>query len=100
MTIAPRDPAIALREATDAAIEAHATLEDAGLRAAFARLQAHYTDQMRRLPPEDRDGREGAYLALRALDALAADLARMIAGEEFIKHNYRSVLRTRERSNT
>jgi hypothetical protein len=89
-----RDPSVALREAVALAERATVTLEDAGLRASFARLQAHYLDLMRRLPPEDRDGREGAYLMLRALDALATDLAQMISGAAIAKHNYRSVLRT------
>jgi hypothetical protein len=91
---ASRDPSIALRAATEAAVAAQTTLEDPGLRAAFTRLQAHYGDLMRRLPPEDRDGREGAYLMLRALDALATDLARAISGAAIERHNHRSVLRT------
>lgn len=94
MTLRPRDPSVALREAQEAAVEARVTLEDPGLRAAFSRLQAHYADQMRRLPPEDHLGREGAYLMLRALDALATDLAQAISGAEIAKHNHRSVLRS------
>jgi|KBSMisStandDraft_5_1062788.scaffolds.fasta_scaffold135242_2 hypothetical protein len=94
MTAPVRDPSVALHAATEAAIEAQATLEDPGLRAAFTRLQARYADQMRRLPPEDPVGREGAYLMLRALDALATDLAQAISGVAITRRNYRSVLRT------
>jgi hypothetical protein len=89
-----QDPSVALREATEAALQAQATLEDPGLRAAFAHLQARYADQMRRLPPEDTAGREGAYLMLRALDALATDLTQTISGVAITRRNYRSVLRT------
>jgi len=89
-------PSMALREAETAAVAAHETLADPGLRAAFERLQNHYAHLMRRSAPGDRDGREAAYLMLRALDALAADLAGVISGARILRHNYRSVIGTDE----
>lgn len=88
------DPSVALRQAETAAEKARDALTHPGLRDALARLDAHYTRLIRRSPVEDRDGRESAFLMLRALDALATDLTTAINEPALLKHNYRSVLRT------
>lgn len=86
-----------LRAAEEAAGAAREALQHPGLRGAFERLTTHYTQAMRRSPPEDRDGREAAYFMLRALDALATDLAQAITGAELARRNYRHVLHNEEK---
>jgi hypothetical protein len=90
------NPYTALIGAEQAAEEARETLQDPGLRAAFARLNEHYTQAMRRSAPEDQPGREAAYHMLRALDALARDLAGTVAGVEIARRNYRAAGRHEE----
>jgi hypothetical protein len=90
------DPYVAMLKAEQAAEEARETLQDPGLRATFARLIEHYTKAMRHSAPEDREGRENAYQMLRALDALARDLAGTVAGAEFARRNYRAAGRQEE----
>ena len=92
----PNNPYAALVRAEQAAEEARETLQDPGLRAAFARLQEHYTRTMRHSLPEDREGRETAYYMLRALDALARDLAATVSGVELARRNYRAAGRHEE----
>lgn len=90
------DPYGAMIRAEQAGEEARETLEHPGLRAAFARLQDQYTRQMRHSTPEDTLGREAAYHMLRALDALARDLAGTVAGVEIARRNYRAAGRHEE----
>lgn len=90
------DPYGAMIRAEQAGEEARETLEHPGLRAAFARLQEHYTRTMRHSAPEDREARETAYFMLRALDALARDLAGTVAGVEIARRNYRAAGRHEE----
>jgi hypothetical protein len=87
-----QSPHQVLRAAEEAAEAATVTLQDPGLRAAFERLQTQYLAAMRRSEPADRDGRETAYFMLRALDALARDLAQIISGAQIARSNYASAV--------
>jgi hypothetical protein len=91
------NPQQTLDRAQNAALQAQAALDDPALRAAFEHLSEHYTNAMRRSLPADRDGREAAYYMLRALDALASDLARVISGAELARRNYRHVLHAEDK---
>lgn len=95
-TSASRDHSALLRQAQLDAAEAAEVLAHPGLKAAFARLSLHYTQNMRHSRPEDRDDRETAYMMLRALDALAADLRATVSREGVLRHNYRSIVRTED----
>jgi len=88
----------AIATAEQAAVEAQATLEDPGLRAAFKRLQEHYLMMLRQSAPQDREDREGCYYMLRALDVLATDLQRIISNVEFDRRSYRRVMHSEERT--
>jgi len=90
-------PHQSLEKAEQAAIEAKATLDDPGLRAAFKRLQEHYINIIRHSAPEAGDDRDAGYYMLRALDVLASDLQRVVANVEFDRRSYRRVTRNEER---
>jgi len=90
-------PHQSLEKAEQAAIDAQATLEDPGLRAAFKRLQEHYLMMLRQSAPEAREDREACYYLLRALDVLATDLQRIIANVEFDRRSYRRIMQSEER---
>jgi hypothetical protein len=93
MKIPHQNPHTALAGAEQAALDAQATLEDPGLRAAFKRLQEHYLMMLRQTKPEDREDREGCYYLLRALDVLATDLQRVVTNVEFDRRSYRRIMR-------
>jgi hypothetical protein len=88
----------ALAGAERAALEAQATLDDPGLRAAFKRLQEHYINIIRHSAPEAGDDRDAGYYMLRALDVLATDLQRTVTNVEFDRRSYRRVTRNEERT--
>jgi hypothetical protein len=48
---------------------------------------------LRQTKPEDREGREGCYYLLRALDVLATDLQRVVTNVEFDRRSYRRIMR-------
>ena len=93
MKLPQQNPHTALAGAEQAALDAQATLEDPGLRAAFKRLQEHYLMMLRQTKPEDREDREGCYYLLRALDVLATDLQRVVTNVEFDRRSYRRIMR-------
>jgi len=93
MKLPHQNPHAALAGAEQAALDAQATLEDPGLRAAFKRLQEHYLMMLRQTKPGDREEREGCYYLLRALDVLATDLQRVVTNVEFDRRSYRRIMR-------
>jgi hypothetical protein len=89
-------PHVALERAQQDALDAQATLEDPGLRAAFKSLQERYQAGFQRTAPDDKAGREVCYFMLRALDALATELAGRAATKELAERSYRRALRNEE----
>lgn len=88
-----------LTEADAAARQARAAIEHPGLQRAFANVEAHCLAQIRHSDPAHGQGeREAAFLMLRALDALRADLAAAAAGAAIAKRNLRFELQRKSRS--
>lgn len=91
---APRDADTIAREARTQAERAREVLEAPGVTAAFEALAQRYLGGIRNSAISDHDGRETAFLMLRALDHLRDHLKAQIAGEAVTIAN----LRTRARS--
>jgi hypothetical protein len=88
-----------LADADAAARQARAAIEHPGLQRAFANVEAHCLGQIRHSDPaHGREEREAAFLMLRALDALRADLAAAAAGAAIAKRNLRFELQRQSRS--
>lgn len=67
-----------MSDATEDAIRradrAQALLDDEVLGGAFSAIEAHWLSEWRNSPARDKEGREGLFVMLRALDALRGEL--------------------------
>ncbi|HEY4252994.1 MAG TPA: hypothetical protein VGM87_17420 [Roseomonas sp.] len=94
-----RDADTILADAETVARQAKAVLDQPGLQRAFAQLEAQYLTQIRHSDPaHGQPERESAFLMLRALDALRADLAAAAAGAAIAHRNLRFAANRQRRS--
>lgn len=94
------DTEVRLQQAAEAerlAAGTRSLLENPAVSAAFERLEAVYTSAWRHSAPGATTDREHAFMMLRALDALKADLESVVTGGRVAAHNVRMLNRPDKR---
>lgn len=86
------DPLREVEIAADRARQARALLESPLFVETFEALSQEYTDDWRSTAPNDRDARDDAYHALRALDRVRSRIESVAAGGAVTAHNHRRAL--------
>jgi hypothetical protein len=86
---------VQIQEALDTSVGAKSILESNSFNKAFADLEAQYVMVWRKSKPAEQRIREDAYMMLRALDELKANLKSAAAAGGLVSFNLRRSIQTK-----
>jgi hypothetical protein len=90
-----KPPEVQIQEATDTSVGAKTILESAAFQKAFDDLQGQYILTWRNSKPAEAQLREDAYMMLRALDELKANLKSAAAAGGIVTFNLRRSIQSK-----